>query len=240
MKTLWCWRCQQDMPMLDEAEFASVDRLYSAALRPGGVGSIDARFEPVRREYERLTGFASCHQNAVMHHRLSLLGPPCASCGKPLRTPQARHCAECGVDRHSKFRIGFSPPAHGWIQLALHSDEQSLSVLISYTPFDSLEELARALLVFLETGRRTVARINSEPDTFSVVFESGARARSLRLEVRSTQRVFIHEGDVAHVARAVWRSFRKLETQFVPEEWLHAFPKKLVEQLALRLDSDRQ
>jgi len=27
------------------------------------------------------------------------LGPPCASCGTPLRTPQARLCAECGASR---------------------------------------------------------------------------------------------------------------------------------------------
>lgn len=110
MRTLWCWRCQQDMPMLDEDEFAVVSRLYSECIRATkserqtkavGLGSslVDAMFEPVRTEYERLTGFANCHQNAVMHHRLSLFGPPCASCGKPLRTPQARHCAACGAPR---------------------------------------------------------------------------------------------------------------------------------------------
>jgi hypothetical protein len=27
------------------------------------------------------------------------LGPPCPSCGTPLRTPQAKLCAECGANR---------------------------------------------------------------------------------------------------------------------------------------------
>ncbi len=97
MKTLWCWRCQQDVPMLDEPEFEVVERLYRDALRPGPTGSIDERFAPVTAAYERLTGFVNCHHNAVLHHRLSLLGAPCSACGKPLRTPRARHCAACGT-----------------------------------------------------------------------------------------------------------------------------------------------
>jgi len=64
-----------------------------------GDSLIDAVFEPVRLEYERIAGFAIRHQNAVMHHRISLYGPPCAACGKPLRTPKARQCASCGAAR---------------------------------------------------------------------------------------------------------------------------------------------
>ena len=49
--------------------------------------------------YRELTGYAETNVNALWHHRLSLFGPPCSSCGKPLRTPQAKHCAECGEPR---------------------------------------------------------------------------------------------------------------------------------------------
>ena len=93
--------------MLDEDEFAPIGRLYSGCLEltkkhrkasklPLERRSMHDTFAPVRRAYERLTGFVDCHQDAVMHHRLSLYGPACKSCGKPLRTPEARHCAACG------------------------------------------------------------------------------------------------------------------------------------------------
>jgi hypothetical protein len=91
------------MPMLDEDEFARINELFAECFRSArarGATSLDAIFEPVRREYERLTGFPNCHQNAVLHHRLSLYGGPCRACGKPLRTPQAKHCAACGVSRN--------------------------------------------------------------------------------------------------------------------------------------------
>jgi len=45
--------------------------------------------------YERITGFKEENPNALFHHRLSIYGPDCPQCGKPLRTPQAHYCAMC-------------------------------------------------------------------------------------------------------------------------------------------------
>jgi len=92
--------------MLDEAEFAVASRLYGESMRgakeirkqtgvPVQHASIDDQFRPVRDYYEDISGMKDCHQNAIMHHRLALYGPPCAACGKPLRTPQARLCGSC-------------------------------------------------------------------------------------------------------------------------------------------------
>jgi hypothetical protein len=93
--------------MLDETEFGQISELYSAGMRatkefrekfqlPLGECSIEERFRPVRDAYERITGMADVHQNAIMHHRISIYGPPCKSCGKPLRTADASFCAACG------------------------------------------------------------------------------------------------------------------------------------------------
>jgi hypothetical protein len=49
--------------------------------------------------YEQITGFKETNPNALFHHRLSIYGPPCHACGKPLRTPQARYCAMCSAEK---------------------------------------------------------------------------------------------------------------------------------------------
>lgn len=52
--------------------------------------------------YKDLTGFDETNVNALYHHRIELYGPPCHVCGKPLRTPAARRCVECGAVRSNK------------------------------------------------------------------------------------------------------------------------------------------
>ncbi len=98
MKVLWCWRCQMEIPMLDEEEFAEAYRLYHNMFGPGK-GKIEERAQPLLDFYEKLTGFEETNANAIMHHRISLYGPPCENCGKPYRTPKASFCAACGNKR---------------------------------------------------------------------------------------------------------------------------------------------
>src|SRR5215472_11568411 len=108
MTLVWCWRCQQDMPKLDEQEYAEAFRLYGECMNstkdsrekwgvPLENTSIDERFRPIRQWYDELTGFPNCHENVIMHHRLSLLGGQCRKCGKPLRTPRPKMCVACGT-----------------------------------------------------------------------------------------------------------------------------------------------
>ncbi len=110
MEMLWCWRCKDVMPMLDEREWETVQTAHTEARknvkryrRSEGVtlGSVPdairaAYFEPLLTEYERITGFRETNPSAIWHHRISLYGPPCPDCGKPLRTGKAKLCAACG------------------------------------------------------------------------------------------------------------------------------------------------
>jgi len=97
--------------MLTEPEWERVQPTLQSAIeqvkkiREETHCSIPEAHERATREgalklYEELTGFHETNVNALWHHRLSIYGPPCAACGKPLRTPQARSCAACGAARN--------------------------------------------------------------------------------------------------------------------------------------------
>jgi hypothetical protein len=93
--------------MLDEGEWAQLAPLLSKVPqdikdyreRTGAALDVATKqgFEREALErYEQLTGFRETNINALWHHRLAEVGPPCEACGKPLRTDIARFCAECG------------------------------------------------------------------------------------------------------------------------------------------------
>jgi hypothetical protein len=110
MQWLWCWRCKTEMPMLDEVEYLEVFRLYCEAgaatkefrekwgLPLEGMDQ-KIRFKPLLDRYGQMTGVSETNPNAVMHHRLSLYGPPCNRCGKPLRSSNAKLCGSCMAPR---------------------------------------------------------------------------------------------------------------------------------------------
>lgn len=70
----------------------------TAAIRDNLVAE-QVQFAEALDLYQRLTSFRETNPNALWHHRMSLYGPICASCGKPLRTPEASFCAACGARR---------------------------------------------------------------------------------------------------------------------------------------------
>jgi hypothetical protein len=98
------------LPMLDEEEWAQIAPLLHGSLQnikthrecyeiPLDATPIQAMYWPALILYGELTGFRETNPSALWHHRLSLYGPACERCGKPLRTPQATLCAACGLIR---------------------------------------------------------------------------------------------------------------------------------------------
>ncbi len=70
--------------MLTAAEWQAVASAFTLHADEGGVGQAALRL------YERITGFKETNPKALFHHQLSICGPPCLTCGKPLRTPQVQ------------------------------------------------------------------------------------------------------------------------------------------------------
>jgi len=106
MQLLWCWRCKADMPMLDEQEYAEIACLHRNGIEsvkdyrkrtgaPLKNVSMQDHYATMLARYEEITGYKETNPNAIVHHRLSLYGPPCTTCGKPLRTPRAKLCGSC-------------------------------------------------------------------------------------------------------------------------------------------------
>lgn len=97
--------------MLDEQEYAHFFALYEKCHAPLGQylvthdghppeASVEEEFfRPMLDEFERLTGRRDLHPKQIIQHRLADYGPPCRNCGKPLRSPKAQKCFECGNPR---------------------------------------------------------------------------------------------------------------------------------------------
>jgi hypothetical protein len=107
-KTLYCWRCKADIPMLDEQEWQEVSALLGQGVqnvknyrrdRNATLAEVPKQLHDAGalERYFEMTGYRETDVNVLWHHRLSQFGPPCESCGRPLRAPQAKICAECGA-----------------------------------------------------------------------------------------------------------------------------------------------
>jgi hypothetical protein len=108
VKVLYCWRCDADIPMLEEHEWEQIQPYLKDGLRKVGnlvrnhsMSVQEAKDEVYGRgaleRYFQFTGYRETNINALWHHRVSQYGPPCKVCGKPLRKPKAKMCTACGT-----------------------------------------------------------------------------------------------------------------------------------------------
>jgi hypothetical protein len=103
----YCWRCKISLPMLEEHEWKLIEPFLSRDITTiqryrenygVGLGDVPRHVFGVESlaMYEKITGYTETNFNAIWHHRASLYGSPCRTCGYPLRTPRASFCAHCG------------------------------------------------------------------------------------------------------------------------------------------------
>lgn len=117
----WCWKCGRDVMMLDEREWLRMEPLLRQNLqaikdyRAAHNAPLQQALahpplaEPALTAYRELTGETETVVGRIRHHRRSLHGPDCATCGKPLRTPRASYCLPC---HGARIRAAAGDSAH--------------------------------------------------------------------------------------------------------------------------------
>lgn len=103
---LYCYHSRSEVPMLDEQEWEEIGALLGNTVQQiqayreqHGCSLRKAREnygQAALQRYFEMTGVRERYADALWTRRLARYGPPCHRCGKPLRTPKAKHCAECG------------------------------------------------------------------------------------------------------------------------------------------------
>jgi hypothetical protein len=107
-RRVYCWRCSRFVRALSEGEYMSYDAQFWAtkrelkeALDRGELDETRMKtiLRPLEEECRRLSGEEGIEPSHLYKHRAILYGPPCRRCGRNLRTPQARRCMACGLER---------------------------------------------------------------------------------------------------------------------------------------------
>jgi hypothetical protein len=149
-----------------------------------------------------------------------------------------------------KLRFDIDPPEHGWAAVRLRAPAVSVDIDASYTPRDSITELASAASALLAGLPTATVRWNTEPREFDFDFKK--LGELVRLEVREFQNhwrgrsiigklVAVIESDVLTVVIAIWRGLRRLQGHMSVSDfsvaWRHEFPTSIVDRLSEQLRS---
>lgn len=152
----------------------------------------------------------------------------------------------------SGLRLDIEKPAHGWATVRLTVPGVQLEFFASYTPRDSISDLARVASGLIAGMSQSVVIWNTEPVEYEFQFVVvGGRTRLEVYEFPDFRRqspysrrpLVVTEEDTSTVARALWRGLRRLQGAMPTEEfaasWLHPFPLYAVACLGVQLRGQR-
>ena len=139
----------------------------------------------------------------------------------------------------SGLRLDIEPLAHhGWATVRLTAPAVAVEFVASYTPHDSITDLARAAAELAAGSPEEVVAWNTEPTEYDFRFTTAGGVT--RVQVRefpdhrrgrgcSGAPVAEVAGETAAVARALWKGLRRLQGATVTAEafaawWGHPFP----------------
>jgi hypothetical protein len=105
-RNYYCWRCKLIVPMLTDDEWEQVYpflntntkniKAHQVLTGASVTDSIHTLRQYACDQYFKITGFRETNSDTIWHHRLSIYGAECLTCGHLLRSEHATYCANCG------------------------------------------------------------------------------------------------------------------------------------------------
>jgi len=144
---------------------------------------------------------------------------------------------------NEKLHVVFNSPQCGWMSFELSAGEQSLIDAVSYTPYDSLTDLIRALSQLLVADAELTVKWAYEPDEVDFNFRASGDEAELEvkwyknhLRVEGTgDRVFFWQGSRLDLCHPFWKALRDIQSDTEVDEftrnWRREFPEAEMKQL---------
>ncbi|MCK6470272.1 MAG: hypothetical protein L6R28_00885 [Planctomycetes bacterium] len=141
------------------------------------------------------------------------------------------------------WRLDIASPEHGTAEVKFEAPGLHFHIWASYTPFDSIGDLARtALLFFLNKDGERVVAWNTEPVQYELRFATAALRTRVELHEFADHRrpgksepKASAEADTYTVAHTLWLGLNRLQAAAPPEvyekTWRHPFPTEEVDRL---------
>lgn len=137
-----------------------------------------------------------------------------------------------------ELKVRIAPPEHGWLDVTIEAQAVSVSFTASYTPHDSVTELAAALVRLVDSGASSEVMWNQEPDKMRIAVGCEGAIAQLRIEAVAEPGpavLLTHEAPAAEIVIPFAVALDAIRNVMVDEQyeagWRHPFPHAAVNRL---------
>ena len=145
----------------------------------------------------------------------------------------------------STLKVEFDDPHAGWVGLTIRADTDAITLRISYTPFNTLDEMISAVHGLTTYDDRKSVRLSEEPEVCELRFECNKSTIDLEVCRRASfqhprcQTLLKTRGSTLEMCLPFWRALRNLQTRFSDTEfeqrWCRPFPASGMDELTKHL-----
>jgi hypothetical protein len=150
-----------------------------------------------------------------------------------------------------RLRIDLDRPIDGWLKVELTCGDQMYGFVPSHVPYDSVSELANALLGTRDGYEKTIVHWNDEPVEHQFVFALSNNRMDFRvnkmcetIKGKIPEQVFSFGGSIYDVIWPFWKALREMESRLSEEEYerqcREPFPARELAELGKRIRKLKQ